>query len=692
MRNRIAAVGRLSCLWEMAQEACVCRKARKVRLAPSLSPPRPYSMAHPDSRQKVWNMGSLGLTKEAKRMVIVLLAGAVLVVLNQTLLSPALPSIMVHMNVDATTVQWLTSAYALVEAVVIPLAAWFIGRFSTRQLFIGGMILFGAGSLVAAIAPVFAVLLLGRVMQAASTGVLMVMVMSLILLSFPRESRGQAMGLVSLVIAFAPAVGPSLGGLLVDMVGWRALFCVVVVCTAVVLVFAAKVLANREGFPHTSADALSIVLSSLGLVSLLYGISSFASSPAPAVCVVLMVVGVALLGLFAWRQFKLDEPMLRLEVFKSRRYRVAACTCAVLQAILIGLSVLMPLYIQNVLGHSATVSGLITLPGAVLGAFGSLFAGRMFDRSGVRAISLIGVVMLVVGCVGMAFYGMDSVVPYVIVANVATCLAIQLLFTPINTWGVNSLSNDLVQHATSVTNTMNQVGASLGTALIMSFSAVGSASATQGSEVERVFAGYHLSYIAVLVISIVALAMIAVFVRNKKTDVAPSAARVEVKPGRHRVADVMDASPVTIPEGASMAFAARALIEADASGAVVVDGQGVAKGYVSNSDILRTFGDEMQTVTGASGFMALRMPDDENVRDRALRLADTDVASIATKQVVGIAPDATFEEACRMIAEKRLKELPVIDDGKLVGVVRRRSLMKFIATMLTEEEKARLSQ
>ena len=291
----------------------------------------------------------------------------------------------------------------------------------------------------------------------------------------------------------------------------------------------------------------------------------------------------------------------------------------------------------------------------------------------------------------MAFYGMDSVVPYVIVANVATCLAIQLLFTPINTWGVNSLSNDLVQHATSVTNTMNQVGASLGTALIMSFSAVGSASVAQGSEVERVFAGYHLSYIAVLAISIVALVMIAVFVRNKKTDVASSAARVEVKPGRHSVADVMDASPVTIPEGASMAFAARALIEADASGAVVVDDQGMAKGYVSNSDILRTFGDEMQTVTGASGFMALRMPDDENVRDRALRMADTDVASIATKQVVGIAPEASFEDACRMIAEKRLKELPVLDNGKLVGVVRRRSLMKFIATMLTEEEKAQVS-
>ena len=202
-----------------------------------------------------------------------------------------------------------------------------------------------------------------------------------------------------------------------------------------------------------------------------------------------------------------------------------------------------------------------------------------------------------------------------------------------------------------------------------------------------------MSYIAVLVISVVALVMIAAFVRNKKGDAAPSATRVGIKPGEHHsVADVMDATPVTVPQGASMSFAARALIEADASGAVIVDGQGMAKGYISNSDILRTFGDEMQTVTGASGFMALRMPDDENVKDRALRIADVDVSAIATKQVVGIAPDASFEDACRMIAEKRLKELPVLDNGKLVGVVRRRSLMKFIAAMLTEEEKAHISK
>lgn len=628
-------------------------------------------------------MGSLGLSKEQKRMVAVLLSGAVLVVLNQTLLSPALPSIMEHMGVDATTVQWLTSAYALTEAVVIPLAAWFMGRFSTRRLFIGGMMLFGAGSLVAAIAPVFAVLLVGRIMQAMATGVLMVMVMSLILLSFPRESRGQAMGLVGLVIAFAPAIGPSLGGFLVDVVGWRILFAIVVVIDVVVIAFAARTLVNYEGFERTSADAVSVVLSTLGLISLLYGLSSITSSGDVALCVVLIVVGLVLVSLYARRQFKLDVPMLRLEVFKSRRYRTGVCTVALLQACLIGLGVLMPLYIQDVLGYSATVSGLVTLPGAVLGACVGLMAGRAFDRWGVRAITLVGAAVMLVGNIGMVMYGAQSPLLFVILANMIASIGVQMLTTPINTWGVNSLDNELVQHATSVTNTMNQVGGSLGTALIMSFSALGTSLATQGGELERTFAGYHLSFEVALVLAIIVCLLIVFCVRNRKSDPVPAQASArEARP--NSVAEVMDAEPLTVLADASMGDAARHLSASDASGVVVVDPDRTVRGFVSNSDILRFFGDEMQSATGASGFVALRMPDDEMVRDRAARMADIDVMEVATKKVVGIAPDATFEEACRLLAEKRLKALPVIDDGKLVGVVRRRSLMRLISDMLED--------
>ena len=170
---------------------------------------------------------SLGITKKQLIMVIVLLSGTFTAVLNATLLTPALPTIMVDMGVASTTVQWLTSGYALVEAIVIPLSAYLMGRFSTRRLFVGGMSLFAAGSLVAAISPNFAVLLAGRMMQAAATGAIMPMVSSVILLVFPRERRGSAMGIIGLIIGFAPTIGPSLSGVLVDLVGWRMIFAII---------------------------------------------------------------------------------------------------------------------------------------------------------------------------------------------------------------------------------------------------------------------------------------------------------------------------------------------------------------------------------------------------------------------------------------------------------------------------------
>lgn len=631
-------------------------------------------------------MESLGLSKEQKKMVITLLMGAVLVVLNQTLLSPALPSIMSHLNVDATTVQWLTSAYALVEAIIIPLAAWFMGRFSTRVLFVGAMSLFALGSLVAAIAPAFAFILLGRIMQAMATGVMMAMVISLILLSFPRESRGAAMGIVGLVIGFAPAVGPTVGGLLVDLIGWRALFCVVVALSVVVILLAIRSLENYEGFPRSRFDVISVIFSTLGLAPLLYGLSSFASSDHIEVCIGLIIFGLVFLALFAHRQFSIDEPLLRLEIMKSRRYRTGAVTVMFLQATMIGLGVLMPLYIQNVLGYSATISGLITLPGAVLGALAGLWAGKIFDRHGVRMITILGAIVGFLSGIGMVLYGVSSPVWFVILANVLNGVSLQFLTTPINTWGVNSLDNELVQHATSVTNTVNQVGGSLGTALIMSFSAVGSSLAAGKEGIDLIFAGYHMSFGVVAVLMTIVLILVVFFVRNRKSDPVPNAgAPAEKKEGSCCVAEVMNTHPVTIPANATMNEATQVLADNEASGAILVDEKSHVCGFISNSDILRFFSDETNVISGSNGITVIRYLDNEDIRKRVARMSQISALKVATKNVVGIKPNASFEEACNLLAEKRLKQLPVIEDGKLVGTLHRHDLMDFLSDVMKDE-------
>ena len=261
----------------------------------------------------------MGLTRKQILIVVILLSGTLLAVLNQTLLSPALPAIMADTQVDATTVQWLTSAYSLVEAVVIPLSAYLIGRFPTKKLFIFGMSIFAIGSFLAAIAPVFAVLLLGRMCQAVATGIAMPMVFTVILLIFPREKRGSAMGIVSLAIGFAPAIGPSISGLLVDSVGWRALFLLVCVLAVVIVLFAILLLESYGEFEPTSFDKPSVVLCSLGLLSLLYGLSSITSAEVIALPLALIVVGVILLIFFVLYVHASSFPSVKITLLYNER-------------------------------------------------------------------------------------------------------------------------------------------------------------------------------------------------------------------------------------------------------------------------------------------------------------------------------------------------------------------------------------
>ena len=457
----------------------------------------------------------MGLNRQDIIQMAVLLAGCLLVVLNYTLLAPALPVIMHEMNVSETTVQWLTSVYAMVEAIVIPLNAFLLGRFSVRKLFTGAFVLFTAGSLMAAIAPTFGLLIVARVLQAMATGVAMPMVFTLVLLIAPRENRGQVMGLVGVVISFAPAIGPPASGALIDIVGWRALFVIVAAISVIVIVLSAALLKNREGFERTSFDAPSIVLSSLGMFGLLYGLSTCTSTDMPWLSALLMVAGVVLLGVFVRRQGTLEVPMLRVETLKTRRFRNAIIVCCLLEAALIAIDVLLPLLLQNSLGQTPTMTGLIMAPAALAGAVTGVVAGRIFDKRGVRVIVLVGAVLLEVSAIALCLCGADTWI--VIVAGIyfVETIGWQCVSTPTNTWGINSLPNEIIQHGNAVMSTLMQVGASFGTAAIVSLTAFGPLFAGASGAAAATLAGYHVAFIGTAVLLAVVAAVIVVGVRNK---------------------------------------------------------------------------------------------------------------------------------------------------------------------------------
>lgn len=448
----------------------------------------------------------------------VLLAGCVLVVLNYMLLAPALPVIMREMSVSETTVQWLTSIYAMVEAVVIPMNAFLLGRFSVRKLFGGAFVLFAAASTLAAVAPTFEVLLLARVLQATATGVAMPMVWTLILLMAPRENRGMVMGVVGVVISFAPAIGPPASGALIDLVGWRSLFFIVAGISAVVIVLTFALLRNREGFERTSFDVPSIVLSSFGMLGLLYGLSTITSSDTPWLSALLMVVGIVLLGVFVRRQGTLEVPMLRVETLRTRRFRNSIIVCCLLEGALIAIDVLLPLYLQNSLGHTPTMTGLAMAPAALAGAATGVVAGRIFDKHGVRVIVLVGAALLEGAAIALCLCSADTWVVAVAGIYFVETIGWQCVSTPSNTWGINSLPNEIIQHGNAVMSTLMQVGASFGTAAIVSLTAFGPLFASSTDAAAVTFAGYHVAFIGTAVLLAVVALVIIVGVRDKEGD------------------------------------------------------------------------------------------------------------------------------------------------------------------------------
>lgn len=623
----------------------------------------------------------MGLTRNQFVIVAILLAGATLVVLNQTLLSPAFPSIMADLQVDATTVQWLTSAYSLVEAIVIPLSAYLVGRFPTRKLFIAGVSVFAIGSLLAAFAPFFGVLLLGRIFQAASTGVVMPMVFTVILLVFPREKRGSAMGIVSLVIGFAPAVGPSVSGLLVESIGWRSLF-VLVAILAVVIVIAATIFLKSYGeFEPTSFDKPSVALCSLGLLGLLYGLATITSSSNIAVPVALIVVGAILLALFVRRQLSLEVPLLKVDVLKSHRYAIVVALVALLQAALVGTGVLLPIYLQNLLGVSALETGLIMLPGAVLGAIMGFFAGRLFDRFGARRVAIPGALVSAIGGCGLVGFQLDSPIPYIIV--IYTCLGVgmQALVTPLNTWGINSLDNRVIQHANALQNTLNQVGASLGTAILVSLSATSTFLFPEMPALEQAMAGDRIAFVFTAFIMIVMLLVIVFKVKDGKKE--PSAAeranalRMPTKADDHIAVDLaMNKQPYFVHSSDSIREVAQILATNKTSGVPVVDDHMKVIGFISDGDIMKYIGRSEGAVLDAT-LMLYRATDDENFMQRVAELLDLNVMRIATKGAISVESGSELDEACRLLAEKRIKKAPVVnEDGTLVGSLSRSDVIR----------------
>lgn len=436
-------------------------------------------------------------------LMLVLLSGAFITILNQTLLATALPPIMADLDISKSTVQWLQSIFMLVNGIMIPITAFLIGKYSTRQLFLLAMGTFALGTLLAAIAPTFSVLLMGRVLQGTGAGIMMPLLQTIMFLIFPIEKRGTAMGMFGLVIAFAPAIGPSLSGYLVDQFPWRSVFYVVLPIAILNIVAAYFLLKNVTEQTNPKLDVLSIILSTFGFGGLLYGFSIAGDAGWLSMSVAIsMLVGTISLVLFIKRQLRIEEPILEFRVFKYKVFTLTTGLGMIVFASMIGSSVILPLYMQTMLGFNAFHSGLMLLPGAIIMGLMNPITGRIFDRYGAKWLLRIGFTLLTVTTFMFTTLTEDTTLAFLATLNAFRMLGIAMVMMPATTLGLNQLPNHLIPHGSAMNNTFRQVSGSVGTAVLVTIMVT---SAVSDGTVAGEIYGVNMSFIVAGFISALGL-------------------------------------------------------------------------------------------------------------------------------------------------------------------------------------------
>jgi EmrB/QacA subfamily drug resistance transporter len=398
----------------------------------------------------------------------VLMVGAFIAFLNNTLLNIALPSIMSDLDVDPSTVQWLTTGFMLVNGILIPATAFLIQKYSVRNLFLVAMGLFTIGTILAGFAHSFPLLLAGRMTQASGSAIMMPLLMNVMLVSFPVEKRGAAMGIFGLILMGAPAIGPTLSGWIIEHYDWRMLFHFITPISIAIVLLGFFLLKDKKGKVDIRLDIFSLLLSSIGFGGLLYGFSSAGKKGWDSPHVYLtIIIGVISLAWFIIRQLKQEKPMLNFRIFQFPMFALSSAISMVVTMAMFSGMLLLPIYVQNLRGISPMDAGLMMLPGAILMAVMSPITGVLFDKFGGRILAITGLVITVVTSYFFSQLSFETSYFELIVLYTVRMFGMSMVMMPVSTNGLNQLPANFYPHGTAMNNTLQQVSGAIGTALLV---------------------------------------------------------------------------------------------------------------------------------------------------------------------------------------------------------------------------------
>ncbi|HWL25200.1 MAG TPA: DHA2 family efflux MFS transporter permease subunit [Ureibacillus sp.] len=459
--------------------------------------------------------------KHAKLMAAVLMIGSFIGLFGETALNMALTDIMADYSVKPGLAQWLTTGYLLVLAVLVPLSAYLMRWFTTKQLITAAIIFMLIGSLLGAIAPNFTVLLIGRLIQGFGTGIFLPLMFSVVLMIFPIHKRGAVMGIVGLVLTAGPALGPSIAGLIISVSSWHFIFWIMIVLNLLLLIFGATKMENISDLSRPKIDFLSLIFSTLGFGGVVFALATLAESSITELIVWLpFVVGIVVLILFIARQFKMVSPMIDLRVFKHPMFALGTVLMVCNLFMILSVAILIPLYLKSVLGYAALAAGLLMLPGNALNIVMSPIVGSSYDKVGPKIYTRIGYTLIAISALFFVIViSATTPVWQIVVLLIVFFIGISMTIMPAQTNAMNQLPPKMYADGSAAMNTLTQVAGALGTAIAITMFTIGQNRYIEingeNAPLDTLAYGVHYAFIVVLIISILSL-IGSFFIKNSR--------------------------------------------------------------------------------------------------------------------------------------------------------------------------------
>ena len=453
--------------------------------------------------EKIRKNGPLISVHHPKLAMVSMLLGAFVGMFSETSLNIALPTLVQALQVNTGTIQWLVTGYMLVIGIVLPLSSLINRWFTTRQVIIFALSDFIIGAAISALGSSFAVVLVGRMIQGIGTGLILPLMFAVVMQIFPPQKIGAVMGMCALVIMFAPAVGPTLTGLILGKLSWNWIFWLFIPFLAIALLFAITSLENVGNVTRPHVDGLSIVESAIGCSGVVIGASlssRFGWLSVPVITA--LATGVVVLAFYTHRQLHLAEPILNLRIFKHRAFAIGTGLVMLDFGIILSSMYLLPMYVQNGLLLPVTMAGMIMLPGGVVNAITSAVAGRLYDNVGAKRPALVGVVLALVGVLMLLTTSTRTTVTFVIAAHVILMIGCPLFMAPSQTSALNALPGISSNDGSTILNTMQQIVGAVATAVATSLLELGRRG-TAGTAAARFTTGAHYDFCFTLILAII---------------------------------------------------------------------------------------------------------------------------------------------------------------------------------------------